>query len=141
MIVKNLKESRERLDLKQVDIAKIFPVTKYTVSGWETGKDTIPLRRLIDYANYYNFSLDYLFGLSKNKTRNSNLTIDLNNLAQKLKDLRITNQMTQADVAKYLNTSQAAYAHYENARYLIPTSFLITLTKIYKPFSIDDLFK
>ena len=62
-------------------------------------------------------------------------------LNQKLKDLRITNQMTQADVAKYLNTSQAAYAHYENARYLIPTSFLITLTKIYKPFSIDDLFK
>ena len=69
MIVKNLKESRERLDLKQVDIAKIFPVTKYTVSGWETGKDTIPLRRLIQYANHYNYSLDYLFGLSKNKTR------------------------------------------------------------------------
>ena len=35
------------------------------VSGWETGKDTIPLKRLIKYANHYNLSLDYLFGLTK----------------------------------------------------------------------------
>ncbi len=140
MIVKNLRESRERLDLKQTDIAKIFPVTNSTVSGWETGKDTIPLERLIQYANHYNYSLDYLFGLSKNKFRNSNIKIDLNKLALKLRELRISNKKTQNDVAKYLNTSQAGYAHYENARYLIPTSFLITLTKIYKPFSIDDLF-
>ena len=60
MIIKNFKESRELLDIKQKDIAEFFGVHFSTVSGWETGKDTIPLERLIDYANKYNYSLDYV---------------------------------------------------------------------------------
>lgn len=42
MVVKNLRDSRESLDLKQKDIAELFKVNFTTVSGWETGKDTIP---------------------------------------------------------------------------------------------------
>ena len=49
------------------------------------------------------------------------------------------NKLTQNDVAKSLNTNQATYAHYEDAIYLIPTTFLYNLTKIYKTFSIDEL--
>ncbi len=64
MIVKNFRESREINDLKQKDIAKLFNVHFSTVSGWETGKDTIPIERLIEYANNYNYSLDYLFGIN-----------------------------------------------------------------------------
>lgn len=141
MIIKNLRESRERLDLKQIDVAKIFPVANSTVSGWETGKDTIPLKNLIKYANYYNYSLDYLFGLSSKKEIANNFEIDLNKISKKLKHLREINNMTQKEVAKNLNTSQSGYAHYENARNLITTTFLYSLTKIYKPFSIDDIFK
>lgn len=48
--------------------------------------------------------------------------------------------MTQEEVANKINTSQAAYAHYENNVNLIPTTFLYNLTQIYKPFSIDNLF-
>ena len=141
MIIKNLRESRERLDLKQIDVAKIFPVANSTVSGWETGKDTIPLKNLIKYANYYNYSLDYLFGLSNKKEIANTFEIDLNKISKKLKHLREINNMTQKEVAKNLNTSQSGYAHYENARNLITTTFLYSLTKIYKPFSIDDIFK
>ena len=141
MIIKNLRESRERLDLKQIDVAKIFPVANSTVSGWETGKDTIPLKNLIKYANYYNYSLDYLFGLSNKKEITSTFEIDLNKISKKLKHLREINNMTQKEVAKHLNTSQSGYPHYENARNLITTTFLYSLTKIYKPFSIDDIFK
>lgn len=141
MIIKNLRESRERLDLKQIDVAKIFPVANSTVSGWETGKDTIPLKNLIKYANYYNYSLDCLFGLSSKKEIANNFEIDLNKISKKLKHLREINNMTQKEVAKNLNTSQSGYAHYENARNLITTTFLYSLTKIYKPFSIDDIFK
>lgn len=65
MILNNLKESREILDIKQKDIAEFFNINYSTVSGWETGEDTIPTRRLIEYANHYNFSLDYLFGLTR----------------------------------------------------------------------------
>jgi bacteriophage CI repressor helix-turn-helix domain len=63
MIVKNFKYTRENLGLKQKDLTNLFNVTYSTISGWETGKDTIPLKQLIKYANKYNLSLDYLFGL------------------------------------------------------------------------------
>jgi len=139
MIVKNFKESREILDIKQKDIAKYFNVNFSTVSGWETGKDTIPLKRLIEYANHYNYSLDYLFGLTKRNVSYLPVTIDLELIAKNLRLLRKSNKMTQEEVAKKINTTQASYAHYENCVNLIPTAFLYNLTKIYKPFSIDGL--
>ena len=43
MKVKRLRETRENLDLKQIDLTDLFGVTYSTISGWETGKDTIPL--------------------------------------------------------------------------------------------------
>ena len=61
MVIKNFKSSRENLELKQKDIADLFNLHFSTISGWETGKDTIPIERLIDYANEYSLSLDYLF--------------------------------------------------------------------------------
>lgn len=140
MIIKNLRISRENLDLKQKEIAEFQNVNFSTVSGWETGKDTIPLKRLIKYANNYNFSLDYLFGLTKyNDDTYLPLDINLDIIAKNLRIIRKNHQMTQEDVAKKLNTTQASYAHYENAVNLIPTAFLYNLTRIYKPFSIDLL--
>lgn len=128
------------MDLKQKDIAEMFGVYFATVSGWETGKDTIPLERLIEYANRFNFSLDYLFGITKqNDTSYLPLEIDLNVIAQNLRKIRKSHNLTQEDVAKRINTSQASYAHYENSVNLIPTTFLYNLTDIYKPFSIDKL--
>ena len=140
MIIKNLRESRELIDKKQKDIAKLMKVNFTTVSGWETGKDTIPLKRLIEYANYFNYSLDYLFGLTRtNDTNYLPLTIKLDLIAKNLKLLRKKHNLTQADVAKKINTTQASYAHYENAINLIPTTFLYNLTLIYSSFSIDEL--
>lgn len=140
MNIKNFKKSRENLDLKQKDIAKILGVNFSTVSGWETGKDTIPLARLINYANYYNYSLDYLFGLTKHNNPNYlPLTPDLKEISKNLRLIRKKNNLTQLQVAEKINTTQASYAHYENEHNLIPTTFLFNLTKIYKPFSIDQL--
>lgn len=140
MILKNFKESREILDIKQKDIAEFFNINYSTVSGWETGKDTIPIRRLIEYANHYNFSLDYLFGLTRVNKEYYPIIINIEQVAKNLRLLRKQNQMTQEEVANKINTSQAAYAHYENNVNLIPTTFLYNLTHIYKPFSIDNLF-
>ena len=112
-------------------------VTYSTVSGWETGKDTISLRQLIDFANKFNLSLDYLFGLTNKNTIYKPLKIDLNVIGKNLRNIRIKNKKTQSQMANILNTSQSAYAHYENAIYLIPTSFLYSLSKVYKNFSID----
>lgn len=140
MIVENLRNSREELELKQKDVAELFGIHFSTVSGWETGKDTIPISRLIDYANEYNLSLDYLFGLISRNVDYYPLDLDLDVLAKNLTSLRLKNNCTQELIAQKLNTEQSAYSHYENAINIIPTSFLYGLTKIYEPFSIDELF-
>ncbi len=140
MILENLRASREDLDLKQKDIAEFFHLHYSTISGWETGKDTIPIERLIQYANEFSLSLDYLFGIISKNEKYSPIHLDLLELANNLTELRLQNKRTQDYVAKKLNTSQSAYSHYETASNIIPTSFVYGLTKIYKPFSIDELF-
>lgn len=137
MIVKNLRYARENLELKQKEVAEILDVTYSTVSGWETGKDTIPLKQLIKFANKFNLSLDYLFGLKDYNEKYKPLKIDLNVVGKNLKNLRKQNKKTQSQIAKVLNTSQSAYAHYENAINLIPTNFIYSLSNVYRDFSID----
>ncbi len=139
MIIKNLRYTKENLCLKQKDLTTLFNVTYSTISGWETGKDTIPLKQLIKYANKYNFSLDYLFGLTNTNKSYMPLEIDLDVISKNLKDIRKQNKRTQEQISKVLNTSSGGYAHYENSRYLIPTNFIYNLALYYKDFSIDKV--
>lgn len=139
MKVKRLRETRENLDLKQIDLTDLFGVTYSTISGWETGKDTIPLKQLIKYANKYNYSLDYLLGLTDKNIEYKDLKINLNTLATNLRKKRKQYGKTQQQIADIINTSQSSYAHYENARYLMPLNFLYNLSKIYKDLSIDEM--
>lgn len=140
MIVKKLRESRELLNIKQKDVAEILGVDYSTVSGWETGKDTIPLKRLIAYANHFKYSLDYLFGIM-NENNYQEIVLDIEKLSNNLFNLRSVNNMTQDVIGKKLNISTGTYCDYENGEELISTTTLYGLTTIYKPFSIDELFK
>ena len=140
MIVKNFKESREELDLKQKDIAQLFNVHFTTVSGWETGKDPFPINRLIDYANIYGFSLDYLFGIIPRNIDYYPLIINKKVLADNFVKLRNNNNFTQEEIADKLNTSQSEISKWEKGDSIIPTSFLYGLTQVCSPFSIDELF-
>lgn len=139
MIVKRLRETRESLEIKQKELTDLYGVTYSTISGWEIGKDTIPLKQLIKYANKYKYSLDYLFGLTDKNVEYKPLTLDLNLIADNLRHKRKSAGLTQQYVADKINTSQASYAHYENARYLIPTSFLYNLKDVYDDLSIDKI--
>lgn len=139
MKVKRLRETRENLELKQIDLTDLFGVTYSTISGWETGKDTIPLKQLIKYANKYNYSLDYLLGLTDKNIEYKDLKINLNTLATNLRKKRKQYGKTQQQIADIINTSQSSYAHYENARYLMPLNFLYNLSKIYNDLSVDEM--
>ena len=49
----------------------------------------------------------------------------------RLRDLRENADMTQAQVAKYLQMSQTGYSKYETGENDIPTQVLIKLAKLY----------
>jgi transcriptional regulator with XRE-family HTH domain len=75
MIINRIKEYREINDIKQKDVAKALNVHFSTVSGWENGNDTMPLTRIIAFANHYKISLDYIFELS---SRNNYVPLTIN---------------------------------------------------------------
>ena len=57
-----LKELRIKKNIKQQDLAKALNVTKQSVSNWENGKRLPNIEILIQLADFYNCSLDYLVG-------------------------------------------------------------------------------
>lgn len=57
---------------------------------------------------------------------------------KKIRDLREDKDLTQQEMAKFLNISQATYSRYENGELDIPTSVLIQLSQFYHV-SVDYL--
>lgn len=55
-----LKELRLQYNKNQVEIAKIAQVSQSNYSKYELGKLTPDMNSLINLANYYNVSLDYI---------------------------------------------------------------------------------
>lgn len=53
------------------------------------------------------------------------------NFGERLRILREKNELTQAEVAEYLRTSQSYYAQYENDRRPIPFERVVELSRLY----------
>ena len=73
MIENNLKYCRENEELTQKELGFIFGVHETTVSGWETGKDIIPLNKLVKFCSNYGYSLNFVLGLTRNNTSYSKI--------------------------------------------------------------------
>ena len=63
-----LKELREDSDIKQQTIADHLHIKQNTYSQYENEQRQIPLELLIMLARFYNTSIDYIVGLTDEKT-------------------------------------------------------------------------
>lgn len=59
-----IKELRTSKNLTQEDIAKMVKVSKATISNYEKGKVSPPIELLVNLAEKYDVSIDWLCGLS-----------------------------------------------------------------------------
>lgn len=59
-----LKQLREAAGLSQAALAEILGVAQSTVGMWENGKNNPTRAKLIQLANTFNVSTDYLIGLT-----------------------------------------------------------------------------
>jgi len=63
-----IKDCRDDADLTQTDIGKALGIDQRTYSNYETGKRLIPVNFLIELSKLYKTSLDYLVGLTNEKS-------------------------------------------------------------------------
>ena len=135
-----LKERRSYEGYTQQNVADILHVQRATYAGWETGKDIMPLRQLYKIANSYQLSMDYLTGLSDDdsKLKSKSKSIDINKVAENLKHFPKKKHLTQAQVAKALQTTQSNIHKYETGKCLITTMYALEFAKHFS-YSLDEL--
>lgn len=127
-----LIELRENKFIKQYDIAKILNIHKGAYNQYETEHVIIPIKHLNTLCNYFDVSVDYIFGFNINKKyKNYKKDIDKKIVGENLKLFRKENRITQEKLAKELNVSRTTIAEYERGTNLIATPFLYTICKKY----------
>ena len=65
-----IRDLREDRDLKQRQLADFLNCSQQVYSNYELGQRDIPTDVLIRLSDFYNVSVDYLLGLTKNPKRN-----------------------------------------------------------------------
>lgn len=131
MINNNIKSIREELEMTQEELGFVFGVSKNTVSGWENAHDTMPFNKLIRFCNLYNCSLDYVCGLTRKNISYSKINTNKEKIGINLKQMRKKLKLSQQELAKECNFSQATYSTYETGKYLINTITIYTICKKY----------
>lgn len=72
---RRLRELRKQKKLKQEDIAKELNMTQQSISQYETGETAPKIEILIQFADFFNVSIDYLIDYKKDPN-NSGLSSD-----------------------------------------------------------------
>lgn len=73
MIYRKIRDLREDCDLKQSDMAKALNCSQQAYSNYELGQRDIPTDILIALAEFHKTNVDYILGLTDNKTYYKNM--------------------------------------------------------------------
>ena len=127
----NLRFCREELGMTQKELGYVFGISDSAVRSWETAHDTIPLTKLIKFCNMYNFSLDFVVGLSRKNIEYGKFKTDKTKISKKLKEIRKSLNLSQQELSDECKISQTTYSGYETGHYLISTTNLYYICKTY----------
>lgn len=132
MYKERLKQLRTDKEILQDDVSRIIGIDRSNYAHYETEKDIMPLKHLNTICNYFDVSLDYIFGFS-NVLNYADSIKEINKIkaGERLKNFRKENKLTQVKLAEILNTVHPVITNYEKGKNLIATPFLYTICKNY----------
>ena len=128
---RKLKELREKKNLTQEKVSNDLNINRVQYCQYENDYFNVPIKHLINIAQYYQVSIDYLFDLTNEAEDHYKNIADIKIAGNRLKEFRKENKLTQSKLASILNTTQSVIADYERGRYLIATPFLYTICSKY----------
>lgn len=104
-----LKELREELNLSQNDIAMAIKTSQRNIGRWENGENEPSASFVIQLANFFECSTDYLLGRSddfgsvtikKEKSPTDDLTAEEKTLLENFRQLNLVNRIHVSAYAK-----------------------------------------
>ena len=111
-------------------IKDILGLSKSQYNNYETEYTTIPIKHLNKLCNFFKVSLDYIFDFTNAKNyESSNREINRLESGKRLKTLRKENNLSQMQLADFLNTSFSNISAYERGVNAINTNYLYTICK------------
>lgn len=137
-INERLRDIRDDNNLRQIELAKILKVSQANYSRWETGKELIPLEKLNILCNYFYIRMDYVIGITNKKNSNKIYTFNNKVIGNNLKNFRLKNNITQVELAKFLNTTHSTISAYESEKTTLLTAFALQIVYKYN-LSLDWL--
>ena len=127
----NLKYCREELEMTQLELGYVFGVSDSAIRSWENAYESIPLLKLIKFCNLYDYSLDFVVGLSRSNKKYGKFKTNKVKIGKKLKELRNSLNLSQQQLSDECKISQTTYSGYEIGKYLINTTNLYYICKTY----------
>lgn len=67
MLFKNIEAERARLGMTKADLAKHLGVSDKTLFNWMSGRNDIPVSKVLAMADIFHCTTDYLLGLDTGK--------------------------------------------------------------------------
>ncbi len=132
MINERILDIREDADINQTEMAEILKTSQSNYSRWENGTEFIPLKKLNLLCNYFNVSMDYVVGITRDSSEASKKSLSTKIIGNNLKRLRKEKGITQTDLAEFLNTTQSTISAYESGKTILLTAFALQIVKKYK---------
>lgn len=68
MIADRIKNLREKKGITQSELAKLLGITRSSVNAWEMGISVPSTQYLVELANTFHISTDYILGLEDTST-------------------------------------------------------------------------
>lgn len=129
------KDIREKLDLKQIDVASAIGISRGAYANIECEIANIKLKDLVKYSYYFNYSLDYICNLTEINNYNSKKInkIDKKIMSERLSIIEYELGKDAKDIANLLGIDKSTYSYYKNINKtrLIQTLMLKKLCKEY----------
>ena len=67
---RRIRDLREDRDLNQTQVARILGMSQTGYSKYQTGENDLPTSELINLADFYGVSIDYILNQTDNPKRN-----------------------------------------------------------------------
>ncbi len=134
-----IKEVRLNKGIKQKELAEAANLQVSNLSKYENLKEIIPIKKFNDICNYLEISFSYALSLSDKNDYSPKKDLDKKLIGNRLKEIRLQNNLYQETLAMDIGTSKSLICEYEKGKKLLSLPYAYAICKKYNV-SMDYLY-